>query len=210
MCARVHGDGIVFWRSASPDIQPTEFKKLVTFLTLTDVVELAATLVNRPAVFFSDRAMESIYAHVSAHREESGGLLIGHASVSGALGVALNPVLVVTQAVPSSDFSGSSVSLRMSPTVWRDALSGKPKGSMVVGWFHSHPNLGAFFSGTDRKTQREFFSHEYSLGFVTDYVRKEKAFFLGRDSIEVLPEFIQRCDEGSGIVKAFRSASANT
>jgi proteasome lid subunit RPN8/RPN11 len=200
----------VLWRSASPDIRPTEFRSLVSGLTLTDVVDLSTTLAKRPAIYLTKGAMDFVHAHVSAYREESGGLLIGYACVSQDLGAALNPVLVVTEAVPSSDFSGSSVSLRMNPGVWRDSLTGKPKGSMVVGWFHSHPNLGAFFSGTDRKTQREFFNHEYSLGLVTDYVRNEQAFFLGRDSVEVRPESVQRCDDGCGIVSAFREASANS
>ncbi|MCG3201208.1 MAG: hypothetical protein NFCOHLIN_01074 [Gammaproteobacteria bacterium] len=56
---------------------------------------------------------------------------------------------------------------------------------MVVGWFHSHPNLGAFFSGTDRSTQRKFFGHEYSLGYVIDPIRDEHAYFLGADSEEI-------------------------
>ncbi len=43
---------------------------------------------------------------------------------------------------------------------------------MVVGWYHSHPNLGAFFSGTDRATQRAFFNRPYSVGLVVDPVRR--------------------------------------
>ncbi|GGA51374.1 hypothetical protein GCM10010981_45960 [Dyella nitratireducens] len=56
---------------------------------------------------------------------------------------------------------------------------------LVVGWFHSHPNLGAFFSGTDRKTQRDFFFHPYSTGYVVDPVRDEHAFFLGAESFQI-------------------------
>ena len=54
---------------------------------------------------------------------------------------------------------------------------------MVVGWYHSHPNRGAFFSGTDRRTQRALFTQSYSIGLVIDPVRGEEAWFWGPDSI---------------------------
>jgi len=68
----------------------------------------------------------------------------------------------------------------MDTSVWTSALPNKEAGKLIVGWFHSHPNLGAFFSGTDRATQRNFFAHDYSLGYVIDPVRKEDAYFIGR------------------------------
>jgi proteasome lid subunit RPN8/RPN11 len=58
-------------------------------------------------------------------------------------------------------------------------------GEVVVGWFHSHPDLGAFFSGTDRRTQAGFFHHPFSLGWVVDPVRGEQAWFCGPHSVEL-------------------------
>ena len=55
--------------------------------------------------------------------------------------------------------------------------------SMVVGWYHSHPDLGVSFSGTDRATQRVFFNRTYSVGLVVDPVRGEEAWFIGPDSV---------------------------
>jgi proteasome lid subunit RPN8/RPN11 len=57
----------------------------------------------------------------------------------------------------------------------------------VVGWYHSHPNLGVFFSGTDRKTQRDFFNQSHSLGLVVDPIRLQEKWFIGPDSIELRP-----------------------
>ena len=54
----------------------------------------------------------------------------------------------------------------------------------VVGWYHSHPGLGAFFSGTDRETQHAFFRQPYSLGLVVDPLRAELACYAGPDSAE--------------------------
>ena len=57
-----------------------------------------------------------------------------------------------------------------------DPLTRRPAGAV------SHPNLGVFFSGTDRKTQKDFFDTEYSLGLVVDPVRDEELWFFGGDS----------------------------
>jgi proteasome lid subunit RPN8/RPN11 len=53
----------------------------------------------------------------------------------------------------------------------------------VVGWYHSHPGLGAFFSHTDRRTQQAFFAHAYSVGWVVDPLRGESAWFVGPRSL---------------------------
>ena len=54
----------------------------------------------------------------------------------------------------------------------------------MIGWYHTHPNLGAFFSGTDETTQRSFFNQSYSLGLVIDPARCEKKIFFGASSEE--------------------------
>jgi proteasome lid subunit RPN8/RPN11 len=70
----------------------------------------------------------------------------------------------------------------MNSTIWEDARNQISTDRFVIGWYHSHPNLGAFFSGTDRKTQREFFNREYHLGLVIDPVRNEERWFYGSES----------------------------
>jgi hypothetical protein len=42
-----------------------------------------------------------------------------------------------------------------------------------------NPGLGAFFSETDRKTQRAFFNHAYCLGWVIDPASDDEKWFLG-------------------------------
>ena len=58
----------------------------------------------------------------------------------------------------------------------------------VIGWYHSHPDLGAFFSATDRHTQSAFFPHPYSLGWVLDPIRNEQAWFIGASSDQLEPD----------------------
>jgi proteasome lid subunit RPN8/RPN11 len=114
-----------------------------------------------------------------------GGLLVG--SVYEGLSCGDNFVVAVSDFARSIDFDGTSVSLRMDPDVWERARTRSHDGATVVGWYHSHPNLGVFFSGTDRKTQRAFFNQSHSIGLVIDPIRLEEKWFIGADSEELQP-----------------------
>lgn len=87
------------------------------------------------------------------------------------------------KSVSSISYRNSAVALEMSSEIWNQ-LAGRNHEDLVVGWYHSHPNLGAFFSGTDRKTQKAFFNHAYSLGWVIDPIKKEQKVFVAGESIE--------------------------
>jgi proteasome lid subunit RPN8/RPN11 len=67
----------------------------------------------------------------------------------------------------------------MDTEVWGRARQEHREPETVVGWFHSHPGLGAFFSGTDRRTQAAFFRMDYAVGLVIDPRREERAWFMG-------------------------------
>lgn len=47
----------------------------------------------------------------------------------------------------------------------------------VVGWWHSHPGIGCFLSGTDIKTQKYFFPEAYQVALVVDPIKDEFKFF---------------------------------
>jgi proteasome lid subunit RPN8/RPN11 len=72
----------------------------------------------------------------------------------------------------------------MEASVWIEARKRAPHLT-IVGWFHSHPDLGAGFSSTDRNTQRNFFRLPHQLGLVIDPFRKQIACFAGADSTDV-------------------------
>jgi hypothetical protein len=91
----------------------------------------------------------------------------------------------VRAAVPGLQHEGTEYSLRLHAGVWDAARAMLQPGEVVVGWFHSHPDLGAFFSATDRRTQAGFFPHPFSLGWVVDPVRSEQAWFCGPCSVEM-------------------------
>lgn len=130
--------------------------------------------------------------HLGQSRLEQGGLLLGEVfaeSPEPAQPVLAAPrhVVWITEAVASTQYEASTISLRMQSGIWSEAgrrLSGETR---VVGWYHSHPDLGVFFSSTDEATQAAFFSHDYSLGWVIDPIRQQEAWFRGRHSLRINP-----------------------
>jgi hypothetical protein len=191
----VHG-ARVKWTSLEPDVGATNLEEWLASVQFVDAMALLNRLRVGPVLFFSTSARATIVQYTKAIKVESGGLLIGRAVMPGALGSHVpHPLVYVVEAVPSRQSTGTSVSLEMDSDIWTCALQRRPAGSMVVGWFHSHPNLGAFFSGTDRNTQRNFFHHEYSVGYVIDPIRDEHAYFLGPSSIKVGEDNVYRMSE---------------
>jgi hypothetical protein len=49
----------------------------------------------------------------------------------------------------------------------------------IVGWYHSHPGLGVFMSGTDRSTQNAFFNHPWNVAVVVDPIAHNTGWFAG-------------------------------
>ena len=176
---------MISWKPVEPDFTPRDLGEIIGSLSFLDAVLLARELSRHAMVLFLDEAREGIMRHVGARREESGGLLLGIAATPRRLSGISKPLVCVTDVVPALEYEGTSISLRMDHSVWTSASLGIERGLMVVGWFHSHPNLGAFFSGTDRATQRQFFAHDYSLGYVVDPVRDDHAYFMGPECEEI-------------------------
>jgi proteasome lid subunit RPN8/RPN11 len=134
--------------------------------------------------------------HLAGHREECGGLLLGEVFADGD-DPARSRAVLVTQAIAAEEFVSTGISLRMSSDVWERARGRLGPLELVVGWYHSHPGLGAFFSATDRRTQRAFFPHAYSIGWVVDPSTGDSAWFVGREATP--PRRVLYCVGGAGV-----------
>lgn len=181
---------MIAWTEQKPDFSRASLDVLVARLPFTDAFAIALNPGPWPLVAASRQTLSSVWAHLSEQRVEMGGLLIG--SVHDLPGHGGHFVVVVSDHVRSVEFEGTGVSLRMDPDVWERARLRAGEGRFVVGWYHSHPNLGTFFSGTDRRTQRAFFNQPHSLGLVVDPVRMEEKWFIGGDSDELEPQQVLR------------------
>jgi len=134
-------------------------------------------------VILADDVREEVLQHLRGSQHEQGGLLLGEVFADDEhVSVAASRAVAISQAVPALDFASSGISLRMESGVWERARAALRPFEMIVGWYHSHPGLGAFFSATDRRTQAAFFPHPYSVGWVLDPVLGDEAFFVGRES----------------------------
>lgn len=142
-----------------------------------------------PIVALAPSALATAWDHVRDSVLERGGLLIGEPIVDTAADT-LPALVFVRAAVAGLDDDATSTSLRLHTGVWDAARAALQPGEVVVGWFHSHPGIGAFFSGTDLHTQAGFFHHPFSLGWVIDPQRREQAWFVGPASRALAPDAV--------------------
>lgn len=124
-------------------------------------------------------AWREIHRHVrSDTSREQIGLLMG--TVFRDTGGAYRTLVTQALPLPSSDASPVHVALTHESTGRiAEALRRLPSESTVVGWYHSHPNLGVFLSGTDLRTQRACFAQDWHVAVVVDPVRRESGVFTG-------------------------------
>lgn len=80
-----------------------------------------------------------------------------------------NALVFVDGFIPSLHYASTGVSLTMDTEVWSRAREEcRLPRRVIVGWYHSHPGFGAFFSGTDRRTHHHFFPAPFHIGLVLD------------------------------------------
>ena len=172
---------------------------------LAEIARQAAAVPGLQIAIAAD-AHAAALTHLAAHHEECGGLLLGEVFADGGDPTRSRAVLV-TQAVAAEEFASTGVSLRMSSNVWERARGRLGTLELVVGWYHSHPGLGAFFSTTDRRTQRAFFPHAYSVGWVVDPASGESAWFVGSEATP--PRRVLYCVGGAGVAGSTGPESRN-
>lgn len=186
------------WNEIEPDGIATPITRRTAELGWLEALTFASA--HSPGIRIDTGAAETIADHVKGSHFEVGGLLLGETiawpqypteqakvanETSDLTALVTYPFATRVQvAVPARQHSQSPVFLEMDPSVWREARELAPQ-LKIVGWFHSHPDLGAFFSSTDRNTQRHFFRLPHQVGLVIDPFRRETACFAGSNSNEV-------------------------
>jgi proteasome lid subunit RPN8/RPN11 len=193
------------WQDRAGDFQYSDFGELSARLSFSAACSILDRCEKGPALVVDRPVLRSIFKHLRRKRVEMGGLLLGRAlRVPERRGV----VVWISGFVPSRDFDSTGASLRMDSTIWSDARIVAGQDRAVVGWYHSHPGLGAFFSGTDRRTQKNFFNQEHSTGLVVDPLRREFKWFVGAESEEVTGRAVMIFDAASPHVIARSDAES--
>jgi proteasome lid subunit RPN8/RPN11 len=185
---------LIRWREQVVDVGPKPIDALYATASLADVLLLEAATQDGLVVWIPESVRRAVLAHLRQSDNELGGLLIGEAFERTAANGERRVVAVrITEAISGEDYASSAVALRLETSVWTKARTKLVDGRLIVGWYHSHPHIGAFFSATDRRTQRAFFAHPYSVGWVIDPYADASAssaerLFVGPEAEALTPE----------------------
>ena len=169
------------WGVLEPDFKKHDESRLFQEVSPVAALKLCFAK-NQNFVLCTNECWTEIMEHLSPHRVEMGGLLIGKLYQNQESD---RFVSRCERIVPAISHESSAVSLKMDSTIWTEANNSLNDEECVIGWYHSHPNLGAFFSGTDRYNQKANFSSPFHVGLVVDHIRHEWAVFTGKHSEEL-------------------------
>jgi proteasome lid subunit RPN8/RPN11 len=134
--------------------------------------------------FIKKNALTDLQIHLAEDtNREHGGVLVGKPYYDSQDGRYFS---VIERALPALDTEGSPVHLQFTPEAWT-FISGimvqEFPDFIILGWYHSHPGLGVFMSGTDRATQKAFYNHEWNLAVVVDPMTVKAGWFNGPDCL---------------------------
>jgi proteasome lid subunit RPN8/RPN11 len=139
---------------------------------------------SQPRVVYSQNALTQIEAHCHSNlRAEVGGALLGTAYRH-------NDVLFVEvqAAIPALAADHGPSHFTFTADVWAQLHRDREAYPELefVGWFHTHPDLGVFFSADDVVVHNAAFRQPWHIGLVVDPVRDEACTF-GWDNGEIAP-----------------------
>lgn len=133
---------------------------------------------GQPLVFIAAEVAAAIFAHAASNtRLELGGLLVGLGGVT-AEGV---PIAVIEAAIPVTSDDSSPTHFRFQGAGQKaayDELDRSHPGRMVVGWYHTHPHMSVFLSGTDRESHAALWGQvPFGTALVLEPVSNDAGFF---------------------------------
>ncbi|MDX1412950.1 MAG: Mov34/MPN/PAD-1 family protein [Candidatus Promineifilaceae bacterium] len=127
-------------------------------------------------VILSQIAVRHIAAHSYSNLDcEVGGALLGKAYQHDG-----RVFLDIRAAIPAVTADQGPVHFTFTADAWsqlqKDRLESYPDLE-IVGWFHTHPDLGVFYSSDDVVVHSAAFTQPWHVGMVIDPLRKETSFF---------------------------------
>ncbi len=138
-------------------------------------------------VFMRQQALRQVYDHGQSDLAvELGGLLLGSV-VKGMDELSVK----ILATIPVSTIDHGPVHFTFTADAWaqvnRERLDQFPDLD-VVGWYHTHPGLGVFFSADDVVVQKAAFVMPWHIALVVDPIRKQGCFFGWKSNREDVPD----------------------
>lgn len=136
-------------------------------------------------IIVQPRALEEIEAHSNSQTSsELGGVLLGRAFRHEG-----QQYVEVEATLPAPSEDRGPFHFTFNADVWahvnREREAAFP-GLQIVGWFHTHPGLGVFFSGDDVVVHSAAFVMPWHIALVVDPLHNEAGFF-GWQGREIVP-----------------------
>ncbi len=137
-------------------------------------------------VFIKRAALEKVEEHLRSNTSvELGGLLVGLPYYATSVDSYL---VVVHDGYAADEGKETAISFEYTADTWKrmtPQLQEMPPEYVVVGSYHSHPDIGVFLSSTDINTQVTVFSQPWQLALVIDPIRNQTGFFISPEGVPV-------------------------
>lgn len=128
-------------------------------------------------ITIAKKAHDAIYIHGLLNpKQEVGGIFVGNVTQDGN---GKHHVDIVA-AVEAESAPGTRTRMQFTGPVWLEMLAkvqNSYPGLRVVGWYHTHPNLGVFLSDDDILAHNVAFSNPWHVAAVCDPVKRQLGFF---------------------------------
>ncbi len=131
---------------------------------------------NQVVVSHRQQALNQIRAHsISNLRSELGGVLLGHAYRDGT-----RLIVEVLAALPARNDDHGPIHFTFTADAWsqiHNERAEKYPNLEIVGWFHTHPGLGVFYSSDDVVVHTAAFTLPWHVGLVVDPLGNQASYF---------------------------------
>jgi len=131
-------------------------------------------------VFMAYACLKQMLAHTQRNLDtEVGGILLGQVfrSTKGL-------VTVLTEAIAAARTDAGLGHVTFSHETWAELyqyLESLAPDADIVGWYHTHPGFGVFFSSQDQFIQENFFGGPGQVGIVVDPVADSLLLFASHE-----------------------------
>ncbi|MBK8900377.1 MAG: Mov34/MPN/PAD-1 family protein [Anaerolineaceae bacterium] len=137
---------------------------------------------NQVVVSHRQQALSQIRAHsISNLRSELGGVLLGHAYRDGD-----RLMVEVIAALPARNDDHGPIHFTFTADAWSQIhhdRTEKYPNLEIIGWFHTHPGLGVFYSSDDVVVHTAAFTLPWHVGLVVDPLGNHASYFGWQDGV---------------------------
>jgi proteasome lid subunit RPN8/RPN11 len=132
--------------------------------------------VNNMVIQCSDELMKKIEDHCFSETQiEVGGFLVG---------TIVGDTTTVTNVMRAKKTVGKSTNLTFTHDTWTELykeIEELKTESVIIGWYHSHPNFGVFLSEHDKFIQNNYFKADGQITTVVDPIRGRRGWWYSSD-----------------------------